>query len=43
MQIVYEIYSRDVEMEHTEGILVMKNHSEEDQIFPSNHFKSGFS
>lgn len=34
MQILYNIYSRDVEMENTKCILVMQKYSEEDQFSP---------
>lgn len=34
MQILYKIYSRDVEMENTKCILVMQKYSEEDQFSP---------
>lgn len=41
MQILYKIYSRDVEMENIKCILVMQNYSKEYQTFSSRYFKSG--
>jgi len=41
MQILYKIYSRDVEMDSTKCTLVTQSYSEEDQIFPSSYLKSG--
>lgn len=35
MQILYKIYSKDLEIKNTKCVLVMQNDSEEDQIFPS--------
>lgn len=40
MQILYKIYSRDVEMENTKCILLMQKYSEEDQFSPPSYFKS---